>query len=288
MNRSNNLNSAFFLKFVLALASLSILASCTQVTEGKQVASGEAKLQTKVQACTNTACQQERDEIYTLLAFSIVLKDWQTEAEYGTDSERGHNIGSVLVDKSGNVVFWARNCNAITDDASQHGEVRLIRSFLATNRPAKYLDGYSIYTTLEPCAMCSGMMALTRVTRAVYGQTDPSYGRAIERLALDSTKLKDPNNGSFIGFKPYPRLFQSDLAPTTVTTQLDSAFHSANQSDITKWLRSDDARAIYERANTQLISYTPTNSENQSAISAARQLLAAVPNHYVPFTFDDP
>jgi len=74
------------------------------------------------------------------------------------------------------------------------------------NAPAtKYLDGYTIYTTLEPCAMCSGMMALTKVKRAVYGNPTHLYGRAIERLMLDSRALKDPSDGRSLGFKPYPR-----------------------------------------------------------------------------------
>lgn len=46
------------------------------------------------------------------------------------------------------------------------------------------LKGYTIYTTLEPCAMCPGMMMLTSVPRTVYGETDPIYGEALERLSL--------------------------------------------------------------------------------------------------------
>jgi len=40
-------------------------------------------------------CIRERDEIYSLLAYAIVFKDWQAPEDYGTPVERGHNIGSV-------------------------------------------------------------------------------------------------------------------------------------------------------------------------------------------------
>jgi len=53
-----------------------------------------------------TAQQQERDEIYMLLAYAVVYKDWQTDA---TEPRRGHNIGSIMVDPDGGIVFWARN-----------------------------------------------------------------------------------------------------------------------------------------------------------------------------------
>jgi len=70
--------------------------------------------------------QDELDEIYSLLAYSVVLKDWQT----GGEKQRGHNIGSVLVNPEGKVVFWARNCNHITGNGTQHGEIRLMLGYL--------------------------------------------------------------------------------------------------------------------------------------------------------------
>ena len=38
----------------------------------------------------------ERDNIFSLLAYSVVLKNWQTDRKTG----RGYNIGSVLVDEN--------------------------------------------------------------------------------------------------------------------------------------------------------------------------------------------
>ncbi len=64
---------------------------------------------------------------------------------------------------------------------------RLMIGYL--NRVGGYsLKKHTVYTTLEPCAQCSGMMTLCSIERTVYGQTDPGFGKAMERLALDSKK----------------------------------------------------------------------------------------------------
>jgi tRNA(adenine34) deaminase len=34
----------------------------------------------------------------------------------------------------------------------------------------------TIYVTLEPCAMCAGAIVLARVSRAVFGASDPKAG----------------------------------------------------------------------------------------------------------------
>ena len=75
------------------------------------------------QALAEAQAQAERDQIFSLLAYAVVLKDWQT----GGPNQRGHNISSVLVDPQGKVVFWARNWNQPSKDGAQHGEVRAER-----------------------------------------------------------------------------------------------------------------------------------------------------------------
>ncbi len=67
----------------------------------------------------------ERDEIYSLLAYAVVYKDWQSSKT----NQRGHNIGAVLVDPKGKLVNWARNCNQITQNGTQHAELRLMLGY---------------------------------------------------------------------------------------------------------------------------------------------------------------
>jgi len=49
-----------------------------------------------------------------------------------------------------------------------------------------FLENYTLYTTLEPCIMCAGMMVMSRLRRVVYGQADPHYGGAMERMKFTS------------------------------------------------------------------------------------------------------
>ena len=41
---------------------------------------------------------------------------------------------------------------------------------------SKYLNGCSIYTTLEPCAMCAAAISLSRIDSLYYGLNDPKSG----------------------------------------------------------------------------------------------------------------
>ncbi|MFA7241332.1 MAG: nucleoside deaminase [Sulfuricellaceae bacterium] len=186
-----------------------------------------------------TQVQQERDNIYSLLAYSVVLKDWQQDSK----TQRGHNIGSVLVDPDGKVVFWARNSNKITGNGTQHGEVRLMVGYL--NKVKSYsLKGYTIYTSLEPCAMCSGMMVLQSITRTVYGQADPGFGKALERLSLDTHALPELLPEYYQdGYCPYPRGVISDPAKTDAYQQLNAAYaqyEKAGGKSITGFLLTDE------------------------------------------------
>lgn len=224
-----------------------------------------------------SAVQIERDEIYGLLAYAVVRKDWQTDQ---TDPRRGHNIGSVLVDPDGKVVFWARNANSITKNGSQHGEVRLIRNYLQSYK-GSYLKDFTVYTSLEPCAMCSGMMTLTQVTRTVYGQTDPDYGRALERLQLDSHSFTQPN-----GFEPYPRPVISDALDSDIRRRIDAAYTTYQRSGgkgLTTWLRSDEAKALYDDAFKQFKNYKVKHRENKTVLRGALEYYEKeVSADYVP------
>lgn len=209
--------------------------------------------------------QEERDQIYMLTAYGVVLNDWQEENE----NKRGHNIGSILVAPDGRIVNWARNCNASLSNGTQHGEVRLMIGYL--NRVGGYsLKDHTIYTTLEPCAQCSGMMTLCSIYRTVYGQTDPGFGKAIERLTLDSKKWNEK------GYEPYPRKVISDRSKSKYCDQLDKAYQQSGGS-ITKFLLTDQAKSIYTRAVQQLNCYQlKYPEENQSILEHAQQTLKNV------------
>lgn len=223
--------------------------------------------------------QTEKDNIFSLLAYSVVLKDWQSEN--AGSGVRGYNIGSVLVNPNNEVVCWARNAVDVTEDESQHGEVRLITNYLHNTQQFS-LKGYRLYTTLEPCAMCGGMMTLTQLYVTIFGQSDPGYGHALERLQFDSTAID--------GYCPYPRPVLSAVAQNDIREQLDDAYSQAEETPITAWLTWPVAHDIYEQANQELVNFVPEYPENVPVLEAAIAFLEGVPEEYeeTPYTVNCP
>jgi len=212
--------------------------------------------------------QQELDSFYTLMAYAVVYKDWQQSAD--KLQSRGYNIGSVLVDSNNQVVNWGRNSVNTTMNESKHGEVMLMQSYL-DNAKSFSLKGFTIYTTLEPCAMCSGMMKLTEVHRTVYGQTDPSYGKALERLQLNSSSCGG-------GYTPYPRTVISDKSPDPVSIEIDSAYAQHSQDHITSFLATPDAEKLFKQASERFSNYLKAKFiKNQGIIDKAHIYLDSVP-----------
>jgi tRNA(adenine34) deaminase len=88
-------------------------------------------------------------------------------------------VGAVVV-LDGQVVGIARNASLAMNDPTGHAEVLAIRD--AAARVGNYrLVGSTLYCTVEPCLMCVGTMMHARVSRLVYGASDPKVG-AVGRL----------------------------------------------------------------------------------------------------------
>jgi tRNA(adenine34) deaminase len=88
-------------------------------------------------------------------------------------------VGAVLV-QDGEVIGRGFNCPISTSDPSAHAEMVAIRA--AAQAIANYrLPGSTLYVTLEPCAMCAGLIVHSRVQRVVFGASEPRAGMAISR-----------------------------------------------------------------------------------------------------------
>ncbi len=83
-------------------------------------------------------------------------------------------IGAVVV-CAGRVIARAHNSVERLGDPTAHAELLAITS--ATEAlGGKYLQGCTLYVTIEPCTMCAGALFWSRVERIVYGAGEPKFG----------------------------------------------------------------------------------------------------------------
>ncbi|WP_044500114.1 nucleoside deaminase [Nostoc sp. PCC 7107] len=75
--------------------------------------------------------------------------------------------GAVIV-KDDEVVEVAYNTVQRNNDPSAHAEMNVIRS-LANKLKNPSLEGYSIYTTCEPCPMCTTVCIWAGISEITYG-----------------------------------------------------------------------------------------------------------------------
>jgi creatinine deaminase len=88
------------------------------------------------------------------------------EAEAGL-AEGGIPIGSVLVHQ-GKIIGRGHNRRVQRASAILHGEMDALEN--AGRLPASVYTESVLYTTLSPCAMCSGAILLYRIPRVVVGE----------------------------------------------------------------------------------------------------------------------
>jgi tRNA(adenine34) deaminase len=85
-------------------------------------------------------------------------------------------VGAIVV-HNGEVSGAGHNERELRQDPSAHAELLAIREAARTLGSWRLLDTV-LYVTLEPCAMCAGLIVLARIPRVVYGTADPKAGAA--------------------------------------------------------------------------------------------------------------
>jgi len=94
------------------------------------------------------------------------------EAERGR-AEGGIPIGAVLVHR-GTIIGRGHNRRVQQGSATLHGEMDALER--AGRRPASVYRESTIYTTLSPCAMCTGAILLYGIPRVVVGENQTFLG----------------------------------------------------------------------------------------------------------------
>ena len=244
------------------------------------------------------APQAERHRLYALALMSLAHHYWNgnkkgrggeyrwnepdlAAGKYLDRDYLGHNIAAIAVDGDGRVIDFDFNHNKIFNSSVEHAEARLVRrvynltqihdswNVAADSNNAPPTDDYNtlekvtIYTTLESCSQCAGIMALGRVKEIVYLQTDPGMymiGNILRNLTFETNlQAPLPIAGSEIGLEQFNRLNE---------TYLDFSNRVANEpffipkkgdpdrsKSITSFLCTKAARDIYGEAAKSFAEY---------------------------------
>ena len=84
-------------------------------------------------------------------------------------------VGALVVDDAGNILGMGANLREQDNDPTAHAEIVAIRN--AASKIGNYrLDDLTMVVTLEPCGMCAGAIAQSRIKRLVFGSFDEKYG----------------------------------------------------------------------------------------------------------------
>jgi cytosine deaminase len=91
-------------------------------------------------------------------------------------------VGAVIVDPKDNRIIAKgyNSCEALANPL-KHAEIIAIDK-ACKKVGSKNLNGYHLYVTLEPCAMCATAISYARLSRVYYGAPDKKFG-AIENGA---------------------------------------------------------------------------------------------------------
>ena len=89
--------------------------------------------------------------------------------------ERGEvPVGAVVVCRD-RVIARAHNLTETLNDVTAHAEMQAVTA-AANALGAKYLNGCTLYVTVEPCVMCAGAIAWAQTGRLVFGAGDEKRG----------------------------------------------------------------------------------------------------------------
>ena len=108
-------------------------------------------------------------------------------ARIASVASRDVPVGAVILNANGDLISTGNNQRELLNDPTAHAEIVVIRH--AAKALGNWrLDGCIIVVTLEPCAMCAGAIAQSRISNVVFGAWDENAGAAGSLWDL----LRDP------------------------------------------------------------------------------------------------
>ena len=92
-------------------------------------------------------------------------------------------VGCVIVNEN-EIISRSSNMVELLNDSTAHAELIAITS-AQNSINNKNLDGFILYTTLEPCLMCHGAIYWSKINTIVYGASDEKRGFSRHNLEID-------------------------------------------------------------------------------------------------------
>jgi tRNA(adenine34) deaminase len=84
-------------------------------------------------------------------------------------------VGALIVNAVGEIVATGHNERELHNDPTAHAEIVAIRR--ATEKIGEWrLENHTIVVTLEPCPMCAGAIAQSRISTVIFGAWDEKAG----------------------------------------------------------------------------------------------------------------
>ena len=84
-------------------------------------------------------------------------------------------VGAIVINKDGVIIGKGFNEREANNDPTAHAEVVAIRNAAARLQNSR-LDECTLIVTLEPCAMCAGAIAQSRISHLIFGAWDQKAG----------------------------------------------------------------------------------------------------------------
>jgi tRNA(adenine34) deaminase len=96
-------------------------------------------------------------------------------------------VGAVVV-LDGKVIGRGRNAPIELHDPSAHAEMIALRQ-AAAGLGNYRVEGATLFSTLEPCAMCAGLLVAARIERLVFGARDLRFGGVRSKFRIADSEL---------------------------------------------------------------------------------------------------
>ncbi len=106
-----------------------------------------------------------------------------------TKGSRDFPVGCAIFNNAGELIATGFNERELVNDPTAHAEIVAIRK-AAKLLGSWHLDNHLLVVTLEPCMMCAGAIAQSRIERVIFGAWDEKAGAVGSKWDL----LRDPRS----------------------------------------------------------------------------------------------